>query len=596
MFEKINLIATCAFGLESEVSYELRQLGYVNQQKKAGRVMFEGDFAAMARANMWLRTAERVRWCIAEFKAETFTELYDGIRALPWGEIMEQNAMFPVDGNSVRSQLSSVPAVQRISKKAVVDAMADKYSVAQLPEDGETYRIRIALLDNLVTVALDTSGVGLHKRGYRSLAHEAPMKETLAAAMVRFSRWKGNRILVDPFCGSGTILIEAALMARNIAPGLKRSFAGENWRQVPSRVWSDVRTEAEDIADRGRKLDIQGSDISLSAIELATHHAREMGVGDCISFSRLDVADFLSPHSNGVIISNPPYGERIGDVDEAVDHVRVIGGLYSRHRDWSFYVISPLERFEMYFGKQSSKRRKLYNGRIKCNLYQYFGTSIGDRAGGKKDGSHTPRSKTKIQTPRDGAFIAELLVKLRKIPLQKMKRLDLPANTKKQLFAYMTARDEAVIESLSEELSESLLTVDTQIFTQLLDNAKSSKEIASKKSESDDLAGDDLAGDEQAAGELRSPDSLKDHVHGEPHKGGKAITLDQGSHMHLERWRDGLIDGNRSFFDAVLEAYPEADLGRLEKLAASARVEIENDSPPRNKRKLFRYLRSLDRG
>jgi putative N6-adenine-specific DNA methylase len=575
MFEKINLIATCAFGLESEVSYELRQLGYVNQQTQAGRVMFEGDFAAMARANMWLRTAERVRWCIGEFAAASFEELYDGIRALPWGDIMEENAMFPVDGNSVRSQLTSVPAIQRIAKKAVVDAMAGKYGMSQLPEDGEPYRIRVSLLDNLATVALDTSGVGLHKRGYRSLAHEAPMKETLAASMIRFSRWKGDRVLVDPFCGSGTILIEGALMARNIAPGLKRSFAGEKWRIVPSNVWDDARTEASDLAVRSRKLEIKGSDISLSAIELASHHAREMGVDDCISFSRMDVAEFLSPHSNGVIICNPPYGERVGDLEEAADNIRVLGSIFNRHRDWSLYIISPEERFEMYFGKPASKRRKLYNGRIKCNLYQYFGVSIREKALPKKDKlAILPKAATGSADIRRKKQIQELLLNLRKIPIQKLKRLDIPADAKKQLFAYMTARDESIIKVLGEELSEILFSVEYSIFIELLENAKVPHESVPSKVEKE-----------------KEP-----HVHGEPHKGGKPIDEEQGSHMHLERWRDGLIDGHASFFQVVMEAFPDADRARLEKLAAASRVEIEKDSPPRNKRKLFRYLRSLERG
>ena len=552
MFDKISLIATCAFGLESEVSYELRQLGYEEQKKKSGRVMFDGDFSAMARANMWLRTSERVRWCLGEFKATTFTELYDKVKALPWGDIMEENAAFPVDGNSVRSQLASVPAIQRIAKKAVVDAMAQKYSVSTLPETGVTYRIRVSLLDDIVTVALDTSGVGLHKRGYRGLAYEAPMKETLAAALVRFSRWKGDRLLVDPFCGSGTILLEAAMIARNMAPGLKRSFAAEDWNVVPETVFREARAEAEDLADRYRKLQIVGSDLSLKAVDLSKHHARELGLDDCITFSRMDVADFLSPESNGVLLCNPPYGERIGDFEEACDHIRVLGDLFNRHRDWSFYVISPAERFEMYFGKQASKRRKLYNGRIKCNLYSYFGTPLVKDAPAK--GMFKPvRSDAK---PEDYSMILDTLSR---IPLQKVKRIDIPADTKKHLFSWMTAKDSSLKVSLVADLIESLKAVDLSVFNDVVPSVDSS---VSTVSPNEDVV--------REAGKL------------------------DVDHMRLERWRDGLIADLPQFTQNVEGEFPKADVAHIRKLCKMAREEDESNAPPRSKRKLFRYLRSVD--
>ena len=368
----LRLIATCAFGLENEVSYELRCLGYEDQEKRNGRVFFSADWAAVARCNLWLRCSERVFICLGEFEALTFEELYSGVKALSWGDLLPSDAEFPVDGNSVESQLSSVPAIQRISKKAVVDALMKHHRVKTLAENGARHRIRVSLLKDRVTVSLDTSGVGLHKRGYRVSSHQAPLKETLAAALIRLSRWRAERPLADPFCGSGTIAIEGAMMARKIAPGSKRCFAAESWPAMDKALWREAREESRDLQESSLPLTIFASDLSSSALNSAREHARLASVEDGISFFRRDISDFLMAREYGAVVCNPPYGDRLGEMDEVLDQTKDLARAIRRHPSWSFFVFTAYDHFEKTAKIRADKMRKLYNGRIRCYLYSYL--------------------------------------------------------------------------------------------------------------------------------------------------------------------------------------------------------------------------------
>ncbi|HHW48542.1 MAG TPA: class I SAM-dependent RNA methyltransferase [Clostridiaceae bacterium] len=370
---KIQLIATSAFGIESVVSRELKWLGYDDQFVENGRVTFAGDEEAICRTNLWLRSADRVLVKMGEFKALSFEELFEQTKALPWDEWIPENAEFPVEGKSIDSKLFSVPDCQAIVKKAVVEKLKQKYRKEWFEETGPRYRIEVSLLKDMATLTLDTSGAGLHKRGYRKLVGNAPLKETLACAMLLISRWKYDRVLIDPFCGTGTIPIEAALIGLNIAPGLKREFDAEKWQVIPGRLWVKAREEAMDLIRKDQELRIHGSDISEEAMSLARYHAKQAGVESYIHLQRMPVTDISSRYKYGFIICNPPYGERIGEMKEVEKLYRQMGTIFSKFDTWSYYVLTSHPEFEKLFGRKADKRRKLYNGRIMCYYYQFFG-------------------------------------------------------------------------------------------------------------------------------------------------------------------------------------------------------------------------------
>ncbi|MBF8984626.1 class I SAM-dependent RNA methyltransferase [Lutibacter sp. B2] len=370
---KIELIATSTFGLEELVKLEVKRLGYEQITVENGKVTFIADEAAIPRANLWLRTADRVRLKIGEFKATSFEELFEQTKALPWEDWIGENDEFPVSGKSIKSQLFSVPNCQAIVKKAIVERLKQKYDVEWFEEDGAKYPIEVALLKDTVTLTIDTSGKGLHKRGYRVDATDAPIKETLAAAMVMISRWREDRVMIDPFCGSGTIPIEAAMIGKNMAPGLNREFVSEGWNRVPESLWKAARAEAMSSIRQDAEVKIQASDCDPAAIEIAKENAREAGVEDCIEFKVQEMAKIKSDKEYGYIICNPPYGERLGEQKEARQLYKRMGEVFEQFETWSKYVITSDDQFEKLYGKKTNKKRKLYNGRIKVDYYQFFG-------------------------------------------------------------------------------------------------------------------------------------------------------------------------------------------------------------------------------
>lgn len=371
--QKVELIATATFGLEAVVAQEVRALGYEDVKVDNGKVTFTADISAIPRANLWLRTADRVRLKMGEFRATTFDELFEKTKALPWSDWLPENAAFPVEGKSVKSTLFSVPDCQAIVKKAVVESLKKTYKRDWFEEQGPMYKIEVALLKDVATLTIDTSGPGLHKRGYRGLIGAAPLKETMAAAMILLSRWKPDRILMDPFCGSGTIPIEAALIGQNIAPGMNREFVSESWPTIPKTVWREARAETHDLARYDQKLEIIGTDIDDEILRVARRNAAEAGVEDQIHFQRMDVRDVRTKRKYGYMICNPPYGERLGDWKQISRLYRDMGEVFSALDTWSFYVLTSDEQFEKHFGRTASKKRKLYNGNIKVDYYQFFG-------------------------------------------------------------------------------------------------------------------------------------------------------------------------------------------------------------------------------
>ncbi|WP_397327117.1 class I SAM-dependent RNA methyltransferase [Paenibacillus oceani] len=373
MDTKIELIATSPMGLEAVVAREVRELGYNEVKVENGKVLFLADKSAIARANLWLRTADRVLVKMGEFPATTFDELFEGVKALPWPDWIPEDAEFPVEGRSHKSQLSSVPACQGIVKKAVVEKMKQRYATEWFREEGPRYVIEVALLNDMATITIDTTGPGLHKRGYRKLITEAPLKETMAAAMVLLSRWRAERPLIDPFCGSGTIPIEAAMIAWNIAPGLRREFPAEAWPTLDPAIWEQAREEAYDLVRDDEPLDIIGSDIDPAAIEVAKANAKKAGLSGELKFHEEPVAKLWPQSDYGCIITNPPYGERIGTSDEVEKAIRQLGTVFEKLPTWSLFALSPSKQFEHYFGRASDKKRKLFNGRIECQLLQYLG-------------------------------------------------------------------------------------------------------------------------------------------------------------------------------------------------------------------------------
>ncbi|WML45061.1 class I SAM-dependent RNA methyltransferase [Neobacillus sp. PS3-40] len=370
---KYQLIATAAMGLEAIVAKEVRSLGYECEVEN-GKVTFVGDETAIARCNLWLRTADRIKIKVAEFKAYTFDELFEKTKALPWENYLPEDAEFPVIGKSVKSTLFSVSDCQAIVKKAVVERMKIHYRRnSWFDETGALYRIEIALLKDVATITIDASGQGLHKRGYRIDQGEAPLKETLAAALILLTNWKPDRPFLDPFCGSGTIPIEAAMIGQNIAPGFNREFASEGWNFIPTKVWDDARIEAEDLANYDQPLDISGSDIDHRMVKIAQENSFEAGMGDLIQFKQMQVKDISVKSEYGVIIGNPPYGERLGEKKEIEHMYKEMGQAFAKLDTWSIYMLTSNENFEQLYGKQATKKRKLFNGFIRTDLYQFWG-------------------------------------------------------------------------------------------------------------------------------------------------------------------------------------------------------------------------------
>ncbi|MFF0828524.1 class I SAM-dependent RNA methyltransferase [Brevibacillus sp. NPDC003359] len=371
--QKVELIATATFGLESVVAEEVKALGYGPVQVENGRVTFTADISAIPRTNLWLRTADRVRLKIGEFTATTFDELFEKTKALPWADWITEDGTFPVEGKSVKSTLFSVPDCQAIVKKAVVESLKKTYKREWFDEQGPLYKIEVALLKDVATLTIDTSGPGLHKRGYRELIGQAPLKETMAAAMIMLSRWKPDRVFMDPFCGSGTLPIEAALIGQNIAPGMNREFVSESWPIIPKTAWREARAETHDLARYDQKLEIIGTDMDDEILKIARHNATEAGVDDLIHFQRMDVRDVRTKRKYGYLICNPPYGERLGEWKQVAKMYGEMGETFAAMDTWSFYVITSDEQFEEHFGRTASKKRKLYNGNIKVDYYQFFG-------------------------------------------------------------------------------------------------------------------------------------------------------------------------------------------------------------------------------
>jgi putative N6-adenine-specific DNA methylase len=370
---KYQLIATAAMGLESIVAKEVRSLGYECEVEN-GKVTFEGDESAIARCNLWLRTADRIKIKVAEFKAFTFDELFEKTKALSWENYLPEDAEFPVIGKSVKSKLFSVSDCQAIVKKAVVERMKKHYRRnTWFEETGALYRIEVALLKDKATLTIDASGLGLHKRGYRVGQGEAPLKETLAAALVLLTNWKPDRPFLDPFCGSGTIPIEAALIGQNIAPGFNREFVSEGWNWIPSKVWDDARNEAEGLANYDQPLDISGTDIDHRMVKIAEDNAFEAGLGDLIQFKQMQVRDISVKKEYGVIVGNPPYGERLGDKKAVEQMYKEMGQAFAKLDTWSIYMLTSNENFEQLYGKPATKKRKLFNGFIRTDLYQFWG-------------------------------------------------------------------------------------------------------------------------------------------------------------------------------------------------------------------------------
>ena len=372
----------CLFGLEGLAGDELRRMDLDKVEVENGRVLFSGDERALAKANVCLRTGERVLLVLAEFEARTFEELFQGVLKTPLEEFIPKDGAFPVKGHCLNSQLMSIPDCQAIIKKAASRRLGMKYGVDWLPEDGVKYQLQFSIMNDKVTLYLDTSGVGLHKRGYRAIGNDAPLRETLAAAMVQLTRYRGRDFIWDPFCGSGTIPIEAALIAINRAPGMNRGFAAEKFAWMDPQVWRDVRSEALDKEFHGQYR-ILGSDNDPKCVSLAMANARKAGVGKLITFKDGDATKMSLPAEEGVIICNPPYGERMMERQSAQRLYQTLGRHFKYADGWKKFIITSEPEFEHYFGRRADKKRKLYNGMIKCDYYMYMGGRVKQKKTGK---------------------------------------------------------------------------------------------------------------------------------------------------------------------------------------------------------------------
>ncbi len=370
--DKILMAAPCLFGLEGLAAGELRRMEAENVSAENGRVFFEGDENMLVRANLNCRYSERICVVTGRFNAYTFDELFEKTKALPWERWIGKSDAFPVKGSSLNSKLHSVPDCQKIIKKAVVERLKEKYSLGWFEETGALHRIQFLIMKDNVLLMIDTSGEGLHKRGYRPNGAIAPIKETLAAAISDIAFVRSYSHVIDPCCGSGTILIESAMKALNVAPGLRRSFVSEKWREIDSDIWRSERARAKDLINREAEFSACGYDIDGSVIELARENAYKAGMSKRIKFERRDIADFEPDGEKGVVICNPPYGERLLSEDDARKIYRTMGEKFVRRKGWSYAVITPDEEFEHYFGRKCDKQRKLYNGMIQCRLYMYF--------------------------------------------------------------------------------------------------------------------------------------------------------------------------------------------------------------------------------
>ncbi len=372
IMNSIKLVAPCLFGVEKIAADEFRRMGFENINTENGRVLLEGEPNMLARANICSRFAERILINVGEFSAVTFTELFDGVKALPWEDFIGKNDAFPVNGWSINSQLFSIPDCQSIIKKAIVERLKLKYNISYFEETGTEYKIRFSIHKNIVTMMIDTSGDGLHKRGYRRSSNDAPLKETLAASMCDLARIYPDTKIYDPFCGSGTILIESALMATKTAPGLRRFFAAERFSFLDKKIWQTERMRAQDLILKNVDFRAQGFDIDPNCVELTLANAKKAGVEKYVKAAVGDVRNFSAPKERCITVTNPPYGERLLDVKAAEELYKVMGEQFLSGDGQKYYVISPHDEFEKFYGKEADKRRKLYNGMIKCQLFMYF--------------------------------------------------------------------------------------------------------------------------------------------------------------------------------------------------------------------------------
>ncbi|MGM9536227.1 MAG: class I SAM-dependent RNA methyltransferase [Intestinibacter sp.] len=370
-----TLISPCFFGVEKMLANEIKNLGFEIVKTEDGRVTYKTDEYGIAKANMWLRCAERVHLKVAEFEAKSFDELFEGTKRINWAKYIPYGAQFPITkASSIKSKLHSIPDIQSIVKKAVVESLKKSYlETGRLKEDKEKYPIYVFIHKDKVTLTIDTTGVALHKRGYREKANKAPIRETLAAAIMYLTPWKPGRTLVDPMCGSGTLLIEAAMMGINMAPGLNREFISEKWRTLDKKIWWDTRREAYDLMNEDIDFKIYGYDIDEEVIEIARENAEIAGVENYIEFNVADATEFKSDEEYGFIVTNPPYGERLEDIETVKMLYKQLGYAFRKLKNWSYYMITSYEDFENEFGQDASKKRKLYNGMLKSYLYQYLG-------------------------------------------------------------------------------------------------------------------------------------------------------------------------------------------------------------------------------
>ena len=380
--DKIEWIAPCHFGLESVLKREVEQLGYEIVQVEDGRVTFRGGAEAVCRANIFLRTAERVLMKVGSFQAKTFDELFECTKALPWEEwIPKDGKVWVTKASTVKSKLYSSSDIQSIMKKAIVERLKSAYHTEVIPETGASYPVRVFAMKDEFTVGIDSTGESLHKRGYRQSTTKAPISETLASALIMLTPWKKDRILVDPFCGSGTFAIEAAMMAANMAPGMNRSFLSESWKNlIPKKTWYDAMDEANDLVDLSVKTDIQGYDIDAEMVNIARENAKLAGVDHLIHFQRRPVAELSHPKKYGFLITNPPYGERLEDKKDLPALYRTLGERYAQLDDWSMYLITSYENAQQDIGRKADKNRKIYNGMMKTYFYQYQGAKPPKRA------------------------------------------------------------------------------------------------------------------------------------------------------------------------------------------------------------------------
>ncbi|HIQ67175.1 MAG TPA: class I SAM-dependent RNA methyltransferase [Candidatus Faecousia excrementigallinarum] len=367
---KIQFTVPCLFGLEGLCGDELRRMNFENVRVENGRVLFSGDETALAKANLWLRTGERVLITLGSFPARSFEELFQGVYHLPMEDFIPKDGTFPVKGHCLNSQLMSVPDCQAIVKKAASRRLGEKYGLSWLPETGAKYQLQFSIMNDQVNLYLDTTGPGLHKRGYRAVGNEAPLRETLAAAMVQLTRYRGREFFWDPFCGSGTIAIEAALIAKNRAPGLMRKFAAQSFPWIAPEIWEDLRREAKEKEFHG-DYHILGSDNDPKCVSLSMANARKAGVADCIRFRDGDATKMSLPTDTGILVTNPPYGQRMLEQQSAQRLYAALGRHLKYANSWKKYIITSEPEFEHYFGKRADKKRKLYNGMIQCNYYMY---------------------------------------------------------------------------------------------------------------------------------------------------------------------------------------------------------------------------------